>query len=57
MCVLFEFVVGKERWMDQQQRLDLVKKHEDGIIDHHSTNYEKYVSNVEFYMYFRCVAE
>ncbi|CAH3169118.1 unnamed protein product [Porites lobata] len=32
---------GKEKWMDQQHRLSLVKRYEDGIIDHHSTEYEK----------------
>ena len=29
--------------MDQGQRLSLGKKYENGIIDHHSGNYEKYV--------------
>ena len=43
MC--FNFVLGKEKWMDQDQRLSLVKKYEDGIIDHHSTDYEKYGLN------------
>ncbi|XP_068695027.1 uncharacterized protein [Montipora foliosa] len=32
---------GRERWMDQGQRLSLGKKYENGIIDHHSGNYEK----------------
>ena len=30
--------------MDQQHRLSLVKRYEDGIIDHHSTEYEKCVT-------------
>ena len=28
--------------MDQKHRQALVKKYEDGIIDHYSTDYEKY---------------
>jgi len=41
---LIPFLSGKEKWMDQEHRLSLVKKYEDGIIDHHSAEYEKCVS-------------
>lgn len=35
--------LGKERWMDQEQRLALVQKYEKGVIYRHVEDYEKYV--------------